>query len=170
MAGGGARRGTLVIHYGTGHRRPASRPRQPRDGTGSCGSQPAYQSLIDRRLQHRPLPCATFNRLLAAELIGRRTLMPRALETGHESGSVGMSLNKLCCPFAWRWGAAGIIFQEAARLHGQRPPGDHAMFTLIQRCLCGILGACTPSREKAKTTQTVADAPAPVGREPKQPC
>ena len=87
MAGGGARRGTLVIHYVTGHRRPASRPRQPRDGTGSCGSQPAHQSLLDRRLQRRPLPCATFSQLLAAELIGRRTLMPHALETGHESGS-----------------------------------------------------------------------------------
>src|SRR5215207_9529438 len=88
MAGGGARRGTLVIHYGTGHRRPAPRPRQPRDGTGSCGSQPAYQSLLDRRLQRRPRPCAIFDRLLAAELIGRRTLMPRALETGHESVSI----------------------------------------------------------------------------------
>src|SRR5215217_8103950 len=86
MAGGGARRGTLVIHYGTGHRRPAPRPRQPRDGTGSCGSQPAHQSLLDRRLQRRPRPCATFDRLLATELIGRRTLMPYALETGHESG------------------------------------------------------------------------------------
>src|SRR5215216_2914404 len=58
MAGGGARRGTLVIHYGTGHRRPAPRPRQPRDGTGSCGNQPANQSLLDRRLQRRPLSCA----------------------------------------------------------------------------------------------------------------
>jgi hypothetical protein len=42
------------------------------------------------------------------------------------------------------------------------------MFTLIQRGLCGILGACTPSREKAKTTQTVPDAPAPLDREPSQ--
>jgi hypothetical protein len=42
------------------------------------------------------------------------------------------------------------------------------VFTLIQRCLCGILGACSPGREKAKTTQTVADAPAPVDREPSQ--
>src|SRR3954469_3777635 len=43
MAGGSARRGTLVVHYGTGHRRPAPRLRQPRDGTRSCGSQPAHQ-------------------------------------------------------------------------------------------------------------------------------
>jgi hypothetical protein len=88
MAGGGARRGTLVHHYGTGHRRPAPRPRQPRDGTGSCGDQPAHQSLLDRRLQRRPLPCAIFGQALAAELIGRRTLMPHALETGHESGQM----------------------------------------------------------------------------------
>src|SRR5215211_1477715 len=87
MVGGGARRGTLVPHYGTGHRRPAPRPRYPRDETGSCGSQPAHQSVIDRRLQRRPRPCATFDRLLATELIGRRTLMPYALETGHESGA-----------------------------------------------------------------------------------
>ena len=33
---------------------PAPRPRQPRDGTGSCGSQPAHQSVIDRRLQLPP--------------------------------------------------------------------------------------------------------------------
>src|SRR5689334_4655289 len=32
----------------------APRPRQPRDGTGSCGSQPAHQSMIDRRLQLPP--------------------------------------------------------------------------------------------------------------------
>src|SRR5215212_6112034 len=87
MAGGGARRGTLVHHYGTGHRRPAPRLRQPRDGTGSCGSQPAHQSLLDRRLQHRPRPCAILSLVLAAEPIGRRTLMPHALEKGHESGS-----------------------------------------------------------------------------------
>jgi hypothetical protein len=36
----------------------APRPRQPRDGTGSCGSQPAHQSVIDRRLQRRLRPCA----------------------------------------------------------------------------------------------------------------
>src|SRR3954464_15218245 len=86
MAGGSARRGTLVVHYGTGHRRPAPRLRQPRDGTRSCGSQPAHQSLLDRRLQHRPLPCAILSLVLAAELIGRRTLMTHALEKGHESG------------------------------------------------------------------------------------
>src|SRR5215218_2396947 len=86
MAGGGARRGTLVIHYGTGHRRPAPRPRQPQDGTGSCGSQPAHQSLLDRRLQRRPLPCAILSLVSAAEPIGRRTLMAQALEKGHESG------------------------------------------------------------------------------------
>src|SRR5215217_1232308 len=87
MAGGGARRGTLVHHYGTGHRRPAPRARQPRDGTGSCGSQPAYQSLLDRRLQRRPLPCAILNLVSAAEPIGRRTLMSYALEKGHESAT-----------------------------------------------------------------------------------
>ena len=65
----------------------APRPRQPRDGTGSCGSQPAYQSFLDRRLQRRLRPCATFSQALAAELIGRRTLMSYALEKGHESGS-----------------------------------------------------------------------------------
>src|SRR3954449_7855839 len=88
MAGGGARRGTLVLHYVTGYR-PTSAPRarQPRDETRSCGSQPAHQSLLDRRLQRRPLPCAIFGKILAAEPIGRRTLMPHALEKGHESGA-----------------------------------------------------------------------------------
>src|SRR5215208_5571065 len=86
MAGGGARRGTLVIHYGTGYRRPAPRPRQPQDGTGSCGSQPANQSLLDRRLQRCPLPCAILSLVSAAEPIGRRTIMSYALGKGHESG------------------------------------------------------------------------------------
>src|SRR3954470_18918692 len=88
MAGGGARRGNLVLHYVTGYR-PTSAPRarQPRDETRSCGSQPAHQSLLDRRLQRRPLPCAILSLVLAAELIGRRTLMPHALEKGHESGA-----------------------------------------------------------------------------------
>src|SRR3954470_18373998 len=86
MAGGGARRGNLVLHYVTGYR-PTSAPRarQPRDETRSCGSQPAHQSLLDRRLQRRPLPCAILSLVLAAELIGRRTLMPHALEKGHKS-------------------------------------------------------------------------------------
>src|SRR5215213_5349054 len=86
MAGGGARRGTLVIHYGTGYRRPAPRSRQPRDATRSCGSQPANQSLLDRRLQRRPLPCAILSLVLTAEPIGRRMLMTNALEKEHESG------------------------------------------------------------------------------------
>src|SRR5215207_3770907 len=77
-------------NYGTGHRRPAPRARQPRDGTGSCGSQPAYQSLLDRRLQRRPLPCAILNLVSAAEPIGRRTLMSYALEKGHESGRLSI--------------------------------------------------------------------------------
>jgi len=64
--------------------------------------------------------------------------------------------------------STGIIFQEATRLYGQRPAGETAVFMFIQRCLCGIFGACTPGREKAKTTQTVADAPAPVDRGPGQ--
>ena len=86
MAGGGARRGTLVHPLWDRSPTSAPRPRQPRDGTGSCGSQPAYQSLLDRRLQRRPRPCATLSQVLAAELIGRRTLMSHALEKGHESG------------------------------------------------------------------------------------
>src|SRR5262245_36985997 len=98
MAGGGARRGTLVIHYGTGHRCPAPRPRQPQDGTRSCGSQPAHQSMLDRRPQHRPLPCAILSLVLTAEPIGRRTLMTNALEKGHESGQ--MQTEDSLCPDA----------------------------------------------------------------------
>ena len=91
MAGGGARRGTLVIHYGTGQQRPPLDRGSPEtlDSSaieGSCGSQPAHQSLLDHRLQRRLLPCTASDRGLAAELIGRRTLMPSALEKGHESG------------------------------------------------------------------------------------
>src|SRR3954449_4371354 len=85
MAGGGARRGTLVIHYGTGHRRPAPRARQPRDEPRSCGSQPAHQSLLDRRLSCRPLPCAIIGRTSCFRTDRRRTPMPPTIESGHES-------------------------------------------------------------------------------------
>src|SRR5689334_13188943 len=37
-------------------------------------------------LSCRPLPCATAERSFASEPIGRRTLVPSHLETGHESG------------------------------------------------------------------------------------
>src|SRR5690349_23841249 len=88
MAGGGARRGTLVIHYGTGHRRPAPRPRQPRDEPRSCGSQPAHQSVIDRRLQ---LPPPAMRDLWTDFLLptGSETnAHVSPLEKGHESGSL----------------------------------------------------------------------------------
>jgi hypothetical protein len=86
MAGGGARGGTLVIHYGTGHRRPAPRARQPRDEPRSCGSQPAHQSVLDRRLSRRPLPCAIIGRTSCFRTDRRRTPMPPTIESGHESG------------------------------------------------------------------------------------
>src|SRR3954449_184422 len=92
MAGGGARRGTLVIHYGTGHRRPAPRARQPRDEPRSCGSQPAHQSLLDRRLSCRPLPCAIIGRTSCFRTDRRRTPMPPTIESGHESG-ISLSLS-----------------------------------------------------------------------------
>src|SRR3954453_3419283 len=89
MGGGGARRGTLVIHYGTGHRRPAPRARQPRDEPRSCVSQPAHQSLLDRRLSCRPLPCAIIGRTSCFRTDRERTPMPPTIESGHESGSRG---------------------------------------------------------------------------------
>src|SRR3954462_7686807 len=115
MAGGSARRGTLVVHYGTGHRRPAPRLRQPRDGTRSCGSQPAHQSLLDRRLQHRPLPCAILSLVLAAELIGRRTLIPHALEKGHESGLARWSCADAGITAAASFRAAGTLSNVMGR-------------------------------------------------------
>jgi hypothetical protein len=120
---------------------PAARPRQPRDETGSCGSQPAYQSLLDRRLQRRPLPCATFDRGLAAELIGRRTLMPSALETGHESGAT---------------------LTVDTRADGRCSYGDIGHVGLFRRVLIGLIGrsgrreeqSCRSSSPKAATAAT----------------
>jgi hypothetical protein len=51
---------------------------------------------------------------------------------------------------------------------GRHPTGDFVVFTLLQRCLCGILCARMPGRGKSETSQTVADAPAPLDREPSQ--
>ena len=69
MTGDGARRGTLVIHYVADDQRPPLDRGSPEtldsDAVeGSCGSQPAHQSLLDRRLQRRPLPCANFGQPL----------------------------------------------------------------------------------------------------------
>src|SRR4051812_44606227 len=89
MAGGGARRGTLVVHYVTGYRpTSAPRPRQPRGGTGSCGSQPAYQSLIDRRLQRRLRPCTVLDRTSCFRTDRETNAHASRSGNGHESGQM----------------------------------------------------------------------------------
>src|SRR5689334_4597265 len=96
MAGGGARRGTLVIHCVAGHRRPLLDRGSPETGQGPAVANPRIRVWSTVVLSCRPLPCATAERSFASEPIGRRTLVPSHLETGHESGSVPAS--RLC---AW---------------------------------------------------------------------
>src|SRR5689334_20712068 len=85
MAGGGARRGTLVIHCVAGHRRPLLDRGSPETGQGPAVANPRIRVWSTVVLSCRPLPCATAERSFASEPIGRRTLVPSHLETGHES-------------------------------------------------------------------------------------
>src|SRR5689334_25228569 len=86
MAGGGARRGTLVIHCVAGHRRPLLDRGSPETGQGPAVANPRIRVWSTVVLSCRPLPCATAERSFASEPIGRRTLVPAPLETGQDSG------------------------------------------------------------------------------------
>ena len=87
MAGGGARRGTLVIHYGTGHRRPLLDRGSPETEQGPAVANPRIRVCSTVVFSAAPCHARPSSQVLAAELIGRRTLMPHALEKGHESGT-----------------------------------------------------------------------------------
>src|SRR4051812_16267869 len=86
MAGGGARRGTLVAHYVAGHRRPLLDRGSPETEQGPAVANPRIRVCSTVVFSCRPLPCAIIGKSLAAELIGRRTLMPSRVEMGHERG------------------------------------------------------------------------------------
>src|SRR4051794_17631685 len=90
MAGGGTRRGTLVIHYVAGHRRPLLDRGSPETKQGPAVANPRIRVCPTVVFSCRPLPCASVNRCFASEPIGRRTPMPGSVETGHESGATGI--------------------------------------------------------------------------------
>src|SRR5690348_13883975 len=85
MAGGGARRGTLVIHYVAGHRRPLVDRGSPETEQGPAVANPRIR--VDRPSSPAAAPChaRSSSGCFASEPIGRRTLVPSHLETGHES-------------------------------------------------------------------------------------
>src|SRR3954466_1273993 len=96
MAGGGARRGVLVHHYGTGHRRPLLERGSPETEQGPAVANPRIRVCSTVVFSAAPCPARSFSLVLAAELIGRRTLMTHTLEKGHESGSLGPA--RSACP------------------------------------------------------------------------
>src|SRR3954468_6311986 len=85
MAGGGARRGTLVAHYVAGHRRPLLDRGSPETKPGPAVANPRIRVCSTVVFSCRPLPCAIVDRYFASEPSGRRTLVPPTVETGHES-------------------------------------------------------------------------------------
>jgi hypothetical protein len=91
MTGGGARRGTLVIHYGTDHQRPPLDRGSPEMLDSNAVEGPAVANpriRVCSTVVFNAVPChaRTLANYFATEPIGRRTLMPHELETGHESG------------------------------------------------------------------------------------
>src|ERR1041385_3264400 len=90
MAGGGARRGTLALHYVAGHRRPLLDRGSPETNRGPAVANPRIRVCSTVVFSRRPLPCAIVDRWFAAEPIGIRTLMLRTVETGHESAPSGI--------------------------------------------------------------------------------
>src|SRR5215217_4104363 len=87
MAGGGARRGTLVIHYVTGHRRPLLDRGSPETEQGPAVANPRIRVCSTVVFSAASGHARSLTGHLASEPIGRRTLMPHALEMGHESGA-----------------------------------------------------------------------------------
>src|SRR5215208_1145023 len=87
MAGGGARRGTLVIHYVADHRRPLLDRGSPETEQGPAVANPRIRVCSTVVFSAASGHARSLTGRLASEPIGRRTLMPHALETGHESGS-----------------------------------------------------------------------------------
>src|SRR3954451_9186919 len=85
MTGGGARRGTLVVHYVAGHRRPLLDRGSPETDQGPAVANPRIRVcstvVFSAASGHARSSASCF----ASEPIGRRTLMPPTVETGHES-------------------------------------------------------------------------------------
>src|SRR3954452_7486886 len=88
MAGGGARRESLAIHYVAGHRRPLLDRGSPETEQGPAVTNPRIREFA-RPTSSAAAPCHArlSPECCASEPIGGRTLMPSHLETGHESGS-----------------------------------------------------------------------------------
>src|ERR671912_2100961 len=87
MAGGGARRGTLVHHYGTGHRRPLLDRGSPETKQGPAVANPRIRVCSTVVFSAAPCHARSSTGRFASEPIGRRALMLQAMETGHESGA-----------------------------------------------------------------------------------
>ena len=64
MAGGGARRGTLVAHYVAGHRRPLLDRGSPETEQGPAVANPRIRVCSTVVFSCRPLPCAIVERML----------------------------------------------------------------------------------------------------------
>ena len=64
MAGGGARRGTLVHHYVAGHRRPLLDRGSPETEQGPAVANPRIRVCSTVVFSRRPLPCAIVDRTL----------------------------------------------------------------------------------------------------------
>src|SRR5829696_8888543 len=86
MAGGGAGRGTLVHHYVAGHRRPLLDRGSPETKQGPAVANPRIRVCSTVVFSAASGHARSLTGHLASEPIGRRTLMPHALEMGHESG------------------------------------------------------------------------------------
>src|ERR1051325_9116746 len=86
MTGGGARRGTLALHYVAGHRRPLLDRGSPETNRGPAVANPRIRVCSTVVFSCRPLPCAIIGRTPCFRTDRRRTPMPPAIESGHESG------------------------------------------------------------------------------------
>jgi hypothetical protein len=88
MTGDGARRGTLVIHYVADDQRPPLDRGSPETEQGPAVANPRIRVCSTVVFNAVPCHARTLANPFATELIGRRTLMPHSLETGHESGQM----------------------------------------------------------------------------------
>jgi hypothetical protein len=86
MTGGGARRGTLVIHYVADHQRPPLDRGSPETEQGPAVANPRIRVCSTVVFNAVPCHARTLANYFATEPIGRRMLMLHAVATGHESG------------------------------------------------------------------------------------
>ncbi len=90
MTGGGTRSGNPRLLYVAGYdQRPQLDRGRPETYTRSCGTQPAYQSLIHRRLLVPPPAMRDSLEPSSNPRCRGRTTLPRHLENGHEREQPG---------------------------------------------------------------------------------